>query len=108
MKPKLVIDVDIQEEGKRAENMMNQIKEIIDHHKGADLDTETFYSIVKKIEEKQQYFSDYNFPPMFILITMYGVAFIDKKPQQVQLAQRAIMSPKYRLTEEQKNKKSIL
>ena len=108
MKPKLVIDIDIQEEGKRAKNMMDQIKEIIDYHKGADLSPDTFCSIVEKIEEKQQYFSNYNFPPMFILITMYGVAFIDKKPQQVKLAQRAIMSPKYRLTEEQKNKKSIL
>ena len=108
MNPKLTIEIDIQEDGKRAKNMMSQIKKIIDDHQGQPLDDNVFYSIVSKIEKKQQYFSDYNFPPMFVLVTMYGVGFEDKKPKQVKLAEHAIMSPNYKITEEQKQRGSIL
>lgn len=108
MHPKIIIDIDIQEDGKRAKNMMNQIKEIIDDHQGDYFDRCLFDSIVEKIEKKQQYFSNYNFPPMFCLVTVYGVALVDKEERQVMLAQQAIMSPEYRITEEQKKRGSIL
>lgn len=108
MNPKLIIEVDIQEDGKRAENMMNQIKQIIDDHRGQPLSKIVFDSIVRKIEHKTQYFTDYNFPPMFILVTMYGVALVDKKQKQVKLAEQTIMSPNYKITKEHIQRGSIL
>lgn len=108
MHSNLVIDIDIQDEGKRAQNMMNQIQEIVNEHREHSLDRALFDSIVKKIEHKTQYFTDYNFPPMFVLITMYGVALVDKKQKQVKLAEHTIISPNYRVTKEQIQKGSIL
>ena len=104
----LVIDIDIQDDSKRAQNMMNQIQEIVNEYREHSLDRVLFDSIVKKIEHKIQYFTDYNFPPMFVLITMYGVALVDKKQKQVKLAEHIIMSPNYRVTEEQIKRGSIL
>lgn len=108
MHSKIVIDVDIQDDGKKAKNMMNQIKQIIDKNQGYPLDRDLFDSVVDEIRKKQQYFDKNNFPPMFALITVYGVALVDKKQKQVKLAEQAIMSSNYRLTEEQKQRGSIL
>ena len=108
MHSNFIIDIDIQEEGEIAENMMNQIREIINEYRGSPLNAVLFNSVVRKIEEKCNYFDKHNFPPMFCLMTMYGVALIDKKQKKVQLAQQAIMSRNYRLTKEQIKRGSIL
>lgn len=108
MHSNFIIDIDIQEEGEIAKNMMNQIRETINEYRGSPLNKALFNSVVNKIEEKCNYFDEHDFPPMFCLMTMYGVALIDKKQEKVQLAQQAIMSRNYRLTEEQIKKGLIL
>ena len=108
MHSNFIIDIDIQEEGEKAENMINQIREIINEHRGLPLNKVLFNSVVSKIEAKCNYFDKHNFPPMFCLMTMYGVALIDKKQEKVQLAQKTIMSQNYRLTKEQIKRGSIL
>jgi len=108
MHSNFIIDIDIQEESETAKNMINQIQQIINEYRGLPLNKALFNSVVGKIEAKCNYFDKHNFPPMFCLMTMYGVALIDKKQEKVQLAQHAIMSRNYRLTEEQIKKGSIL
>ena len=108
MHSNFIIDIDIQEEGEIAENMMNQIREIINEYRGSLLNQALFNSVVKKIEAKCNYFHKYDYPPMFCLMTMYGVALVDKKQKQVKLAEQTIMSPNYRVTKEQIQRGSIL
>ena len=98
MHSNFIIDIDIQEEGEKAENIISQIREIINEHRGLPLNKTLFNSVVSKIEVKCNYFDKHNFPPMFCLMTMYGVALIDKKQEKVLLAQQVIMSQNYTLT----------
>lgn len=108
MHSNFVIDIDIQEENEKAENMMNQIQKIINEYRGQPLSTDLFYTVTDKIKAKCKYFEKNDFPPMFCLMTMYGVALVDKKQEKVQLAQDSIMSSNYRITEEQIKRGSIL
>ena len=108
MHSNFVIDIDIQEENEKAENMMNQIQKIINEYRGQPLSTDLFYTVTDKIKAKCKYFEKHDFPPMFCLMTMYGVALVDKKQEKVQLAQESIMSSNYKITEEQIKRGSIL
>ena len=58
MHSNFIIDIDIQEEGKKAENMMNQIREIINEYRGLPLNKTLFNSVVSKIEAKCNYFDN--------------------------------------------------
>ena len=81
MHSNFVIDIDIQEENEKAENMMNQIQKIINEYRGQPLSTDLFYTVTDKIKAKCKYFEKHDFPPMFCLMTMYGVALVDKKQE---------------------------
>ena len=49
MHSNFIIDIDIQEEGEKAENMINQIREIINEHRGLPLNEKSdFQGVLKK------------------------------------------------------------
>ena len=95
MHSNMTIEIDIQEESEKAENMMDQFGEIIKKHQEAPLNEALFNSVAYKIEKKQKYFDKHNFPPILCVITVWGVALVEKEQRKVMLAQKVIMSPHY-------------